>query len=467
MTLRLRNVLTHRKSSFRPLEPGKVRMYTDGPTVDSHMHLSLARRIVVNDLIKRMLLARGYEVVHVMNVTDLDDRTITASARAGEEIGAFTRRYEAAFFEDMADLGCLPADHTPRTSEHIEPMLEMTRRIIAAGYGYEMLRNVYFDVSRLPGYGKLSRVDTEKIRVGVTVDLDDYEKDDPRDFVIFKRCDLAELRRGIGVKSEWGGVRPGWHIQCAAMSTHYLGLKFDIHASSMDLAFPHHENEIALVSALTGEPSAHTWLHSELVYVGGKKMSPFAGNTKTVRELAEAGYDGRLLRFWMLGAHYRQPLQYSEESLEQARLALARLDSFVRHLKHVRGSRRHPEVMRRAMQVERDFFAAMDDDLNISSGLAALWEFIRRLNSLMAGDPISRADARDILATLYRLDAVLGVFAFADDELDRAIEDLLVRREAARAAGDYAAADAIRDELAQRGFEISDTPYGPRIRPVE
>ncbi len=467
MALKFRNVLTRRVQTFHSLEPGLVKMYADGPTVDAHVHLGLARRIVVNDLIKRVLLARGYRVVHVMNVTDLDDRTIAASAEAGEDIQTYTRRFEQAFFDDMESLGVLPADHTPRTSDHIEQMLELTRRLMKAGYCYEMLRSVYFDVSKTRDYGRFSGVNTEKIRVGATVDLDDYEKDDPRDFVMFKRCDLAELRRGIGVKSEWGNVRPGWHVQCAAMSTHYLGTRFDLHVSTKDLAFPHHENEIAIVSALTGQPPAHTWLHSELVYAGGKKMNAFSGNVKTVREMREAGFDGRLLRFWMLSAHYRQPLHYTEETLQQARAALARLDSFARRLKHVRGVKRRPEMLALSLQAENAFFTAMDDDLNISAAMAALGDFMRQTNTLHAEQPLSRVDARDALATLYRIDAVLGVFDFADDQLDREIEELLARRELARAAGDYAAADSIRDELRTRGFQISDTPHGPSIEPID
>jgi len=464
--VKLKNVLTRRKTVFKPLEPGVVKMYTDGPTVDAHVHLGLARRIVVNDLLKRTLIAKGYRVVHVMNITDLDDRTIAASAEVGEEIQPYTRRFEEAFFEDMAALGCLPADHTPRTSDHIEPMLELTQKLIDAGYCYEMLRNVYFDVSKLRSYGCLSGVKTDKIRVGATVDLDDYEKDDPRDFVVFKRCDLSEMRRGIGVKSKWGNVRPGWHVQCAAMSTHYLGMRFDIHASTKDLAFPHHENEIALISALTGQPPAHTWVHSGLVYAGGKKMTAFSGNVKTVRELIEAGYPGRLLRHWMLSVQYGQALHFSDEALEKSKIALARLDSFVRHLKHVRGAKRHPAVLSLAVKTENEFFAAMFDNMNVSVALAALHDFQRKINSLLADEPLARADARDILATLYRIDALLGIFEFADDDIDREIEDLLQKRERARASGDYEAADAIRDELARRGFEIADTPAGPRIRPL-
>lgn len=467
MGVKLRNVLTRRKSVLKTLEPGVVKMYTDGPTVDAHMHLGLARRILVNDLLKRVLIARGYAVVHVMNITDLDDRTIAASAATGEDVPTYTRRFEKAFFDDMEQLGWLPADHTPRTSDNIDAMIEFTQKLIDAGFAYEMLRNVYFDVSKLDTYGCLSGVDTEKIRVGATVDLDDYEKDDPRDFVVFKRCDLAELRRGIGVKSPWGNVRPGWHIQCAAMSTKYLGMNFDIHASTKDLAFPHHENEIALVSALTGRPPAHTWVHSGLVYAGGKKMRPSSGNVTTVRELLDAGYDGRLLRFWMLTAGYRQSLHYSPEALDQARTALNRLDSFVRHLKHVRGAARHPGLLALAIKTEGDFLNALADDLNISAGMATVFEFMRKVNTSMQNEPLSRADARDILATLYRVDAVMGVLQFTDDQLDLEIEDLLVNREKARCAGDYVAADAMREELVRRGFEVNDTPSGPRIRPIE
>ncbi len=467
MSVKLRNVLTKRKATFRPLEEGRVRMYTDGPTVHALADLGLARRIVVNDLIKRVLIANGYTVTHVMNVTDLDDKTINASADAGEDIKDLTQRFEREFFADMAALGCLSADHTPRTSDHIEQMLALTRKLIDAGYCYEMLRSVYFNVGKAKDYGRLSGVDTRKIRFGATVDLDDYEKNDPRDFVMFKRCDLAEIRRGIGVKSEWGHVRPGWHVQCAAMSTHYLGLKFDLHISGKDLAFPHHENEIAQIGALTGEPPAHTWVHSELVYAGGKKMNRVAGNAKTVRELLDAGYEGRALRYWIITTNYRHPLHYSEENLETAKKSLHRLDLFMRRLKHVRGDQRHPELLPLARRAEADFFAALADDINISAAMAVLFDLMRKVNQLTIDFPLSPADARDILATFYRADAVLNVLSFAEDTIDREIERLLKKREKARAAGDYAAADAIRDQLAQRGLQIIDTAHGPRIATVE
>lgn len=462
--IRFFNTLTRDKADFASIQPGEVKIYSCGPTVFARAHLGLGRRIMVIDLLKRHLLARGHKVTHVMNITDLDDKTIAASAEAGENINEFTRRYEKAFTEDSALLRVLPADHYPRASEHVDKMLEMTEALVEKGYAYEMLRSIYFDISKLKGYGALSGMDLEKIKVGHTVDLDDYEKSDPRDFTLFKRTDLAELKRGLATKTQWGFMRPGHHIECAAMAHTYLGEQFDIHISGADLIFPHHENENAVGMALFGKSPARYWLHSELVYSRGKKMSRTAGNSKTIRILLDTGYTPREIRYFLISTNYRQVLNYSDEALEQARTNIERLDSFLWKIKNVRGETPHPQIAAMSLEFAESFFNALDDDLNISEALGHLFEFVRKINTMLIDHLVSKADSRNILKALFRIDEVLDLFEFAEDTVDEEAERMLADREQARGRGDFEQADALRLELEQKGFFVDDTPSGPRVR---
>ena len=451
---------------FKSLEPGVVKLYSCGPTVHAHAHLGLGRRFVVNDLLKRHLQARGYRVFHVMNITDLDDKTIAASAEAGENLDEFTRRFERAFFEDMEQLRLLPMDKTPRAGEHVQDMLAMTERLIDTGYAYEMLKSIYFNIGKLKKYGVLSGMDIDQIKVGHTVDLDDYEKSDPRDFTLFKRTDLAELKRGLATKTRWGFMRPGHHIECAAMAHKYLGEQFDIHISGSDLIFPHHENEFAVGLALHGMEPARYWLHSDLVYARGKKMSRSAGNSKTLRILMNIGFTGRQLRYFLLSTHYRQPLHYSDEALEQSRNNLERLDQFMRRVKQVDGSERHPDISKLSAGLAANFFEALDDDLNISAALGGLFEFVRSVNSIMDEHPLSQADSRDILKALFRIDEVLEVMEFSEQATTRDVENLITQREMARQAQDFKTADRLREEIENQGYLVDDTPAGPRVRKI-
>ena len=464
MMLQFTNTLARAKEPFESLESGHATLYSCGPTVFARAHLGLGRRILVVDLLKRHLQARGYRVTHVMHITDLDDKTIAASAEAGENIADFTRRYEQAFFEDAAQLRVLPADHYPRASEHVQDMLSMTERLVKAGYAYEMLRSVYFNIGKLDGYGALSGMDLDKIKMGHTVDLDDYEKSDPRDFTLFKRTDLAELKRGLATKTPWGFMRPGHHIECAAMAHKYLGEQFDLHVSGSDLIFPHHENEYAVGLALHGVPPARFWLHSDLVTARGKKMSRSAGNSKTLKVLMDAGYTGRQLRFFLISTNYAQPVHYSDETLEQACGTLLRLDTFLQQVKQGTGTERHREIGAMSAQMVEAFFDALDDDLNMAGALGVLFEFVRKINTLLAERPLSQPDSREILKALFRIDEVLEVFEFADETMDGEVKGLCAQREQARKDGDYATADALRERLEQMGYLVEDTSRGSRVR---
>ena len=316
VVMRVFNTMNRRKEPLEPTLPGKVSVYSCGPTAHARLNPDEWRRFVFADLLCRYLGYRGYDVTHVMNITDLDDKTINGSARAGMDLADFTQHYIDAFHKDLRTLGIQPADKYPRASEHVRDMVALAEKLYLKGFAYEKLRSLYFNISKFKEYGRLSGIDLDKIRLGATVDLDEYEKENPRDFTLFKRCKLSELKRGIYTPSEWGNVRPSWHIQCTAMSMKYLGESFDIHTSSRTLLFPHHENEIAIAQALTGKPLAKYWLHCDRVLMDGKKMDENQP-LLDLEGLVDAGYSGRDIRYWLRSTHYRKPVRFSTERLRR------------------------------------------------------------------------------------------------------------------------------------------------------
>jgi cysteinyl-tRNA synthetase len=464
--LALYNTVTRRKAFLRPLVEGKVGIYTCGPTLHDFAHVGLFRRLLVVDVLKRVLQHEGYQVRHIVNLTDIDDKTIAESARRGVRLDELTDLYAREFFEDLTALRMFPADHYPRATEHVEDMIRVTRQLVERGLAYEMQRSVYFDISKFAPYGRLSRVDRAKVKTGATVDMDYYDKDDAHDFTLMRRSDLAELRRRITYKTDWGNVRPGWHIECAAMATRYLGEQFDVHTSGADLTFPHNENENAICQALSGRPMARHWLHAGLILRRGKKMSRSAGTAVTLRDLLGRGYTGSQVRYYLLGVHYRRPLHFSFSSLDAACRELGRLDVLVRNLRLLRGEGEpHAEVDRAVADADADFFAALRDDLNLPQARGRLFELVRELNPRLTAGRVTRADAQLVLDFLYRADRVLAVLDFSSaPAVDAHLDALLAERDRARAAGDYARADAIRTELAALGFTVEDTPGGTRAR---
>jgi cysteinyl-tRNA synthetase len=396
-----------------------------------------------------------------MNITDLDDRTISASHQAGMDLKSFTEKYIKAFLEDIKAIGIKPASQYPRASEHIEDMVDLVRRLLKKGVAYEKLQSVYFDISRFSDYGKLSRIDLNKIRLGSTTDLDDYEKDNPRDFTLLKRTKLSELKRGIYTKTEWGNIRPGWHIECAAMAMKYLGESFDIHTSNRGLIFPHHENEIAISESVTGKPMARYWLHSAQVLTGGKNVGSVEKNRVTVRGLMDEGYTGRELRFWFISNHYRKPLHFSYAKLQHARSTLFRLDQFIERLQQVRAGHPYPEIDRMLHDLKQGFADTMDDDLNISEAFSIIFKFIRKTNRLITDGLLDRSGSDLIIDVLKTIDDILQVFDFKTPELAPELTALLEKRDRARSEKDWTRADQIRDLLKDRGYRVKDTPQGP------
>ena len=463
--LRFVNTLTRRTEAFQPLEAGKARLYTCGPTAHALPHLGLYRRVLVADLVRRTLEYAGYAVEHVMNVTDLDDKTIAAAEAEGVSLGALTDRHVREFLEDLETLRVRPATSYPRASEHVEDMIRTTKRLVDGGFAYEKHRSVYFNIARATRYGALSGVDVDKIKVGATVDLESYEKDDPRDFTLLKRSTLGEIRRGIFYKTEWGNVRPAWHIECAAIALARLGPTYDIHIGGHDLVFPHHENDIAVCQALTGKQPASYWLHSAMVEgADGKKMSHSGGNAVSLRELVAEGWTGRDVRFYLLGQHYRQPFHYSREGLAAAAATLKRFDALVCRLHGVTGPGAHEETGTALGELRADFTAALYDDLNVSAALAALFHFVRWANRQLDVGRVGAADSEHVLARLAELDAVLGLGLPTPATADEAIAARVAEREDARQRGDFASADAIRTALAAEGVILTDTRDGPRWR---
>ncbi|CAN2041461.1 cysteinyl-tRNA synthetase [Candidatus Magnetomoraceae bacterium gMMP-15] len=450
------NTMTRKKERFEPLVPGKVSMYSCGPTAHARMSLGKCRRFIFCDLLSRYFEYRGYKVTHIMNITDLDDKTIQGSEKAGMELSNFTQENIRLFREDINILGIKPASKYPRVSKHVGDMVELSRKLLQKGFAYEKLRSLYFDISKSKTYGNLSGIDLNKIRTGATVDLDSYEKDNPRDFTLLKRCTLSELRRGIYVKTDWGNVRPGWHIECAAIAMKFLGECFDIHTSSRELTFPHHENMIAIAAALTGKHLAKYWMDCDRVLVDGKKIEE--KNSLTLQNLLDQGYTGREIRYWLLCTHYRKPVVYSDGlRLDHACHALKRLDNCIQSLMNMDSGEKYQDSDQLLYDIKHGFIRFMDDDLKISGAMSSIFSGIKKINLLISENKIDKEDAHKILSALKKIDSVLNIFNFPDeDEIDIEIEALIKKRNQARQQRNWELSDKIREELASRGVVVKD-----------
>ena len=453
--LRLFNTMRRAKQPFEPLVPGKVSMYSCGPTAHARMHLGECRRFVFADLLCRYLELRGYDVSHIMNITDLDDKTINGSEKAMLALSDFTRQHIDIVMQDLAILGVKPATKYPRASEHIDDMVTLAGDLLKKGYAYEKLRSIYFDISRFGDYGRLSGVDINKIRLGATVDLDEYEKDNPRDFTLLKRSRLSELKRGIYTSTQWGNVRPAWHLQCAAIAMKYFGERYDIHTSSRELIFPHHENRIAIAAAITGKNPARYWIHCDRVMVDGKKVDS-TGAGFTLKDLMDIGYSGREIRYWLLAGHYRKPVAFSVDRLNDARCSLKRLDACIRSLLTVQGQRSYAELNQLLYDIKHGFTGAMDDDLNISAAMASIFKNIKKINILVLERKIGADDALKIVTEFKTINTVLRVFDFEEPMTDKEIENLIRDRENARKDKNWILADQIRNRLKARGVNVRD-----------
>ncbi len=458
--IKLFNTMSRSLENFEPLKAGRVSVYSCGPTADSRLTIAQIRRYVFADILCRYLSYRGYDVTHVMNITDFDDKTIKGSDDAGEELSEFTDRFARLIKQDLDSLYIKPADSYPRTSSHLNDMVELTRDLVDKGAAYEKMRCVYFNIAGLEDYGRLSGIDLNKIRLGATVDLDDYEKNSPEDFTLLKRVRLSDLKRGLYVKTKWGNVRPSWHLQCTAMSMKHLGETFDIHTSSRDLLFPHNENEMAIAKALTGKPLARYWLHCERVERTDQEEEDPVQGLPELASLYSEGFSPREIRFWLLSGHYRKPITFDRNRLIQSRKTLSRLDACVQALLNVEDGEGYPEIDQLVYDIRQGFANAMDDDLNLPHAIAAIFKAVRRINRQLEMQQLSREDAEKVIESFKNIDEVLRIFDFTPSGEDPKVQELIEERARARRRGDFETADRIRDKLKSMGIEVHDQKVG-------
>lgn len=511
--IRFHNTLSGRLEEFRPINPPEVSMYTCGPTVYDYPHIGNWRAYVFEDLLKRFLLAGGFRVKHVMNLTDVDDKTIRGAGALGVGLAEYTQKYIEAFFRGLETLNILKADHYPRATEHIPEMTAIIKTLLDKGYGYVKDGSVYFSIARFPSYGRLAKISLEDLKPGSRGDADEYDKESVHDFALWKKAKPGEPFW----ETEFGPGRPGWHIECSAMSSKYLGWTFDIHCGGVDNIFPHHENEIAQSEAASGRKFVNYWLHCHHLVVDGEKMSKSKGNVHTLESLMEKGADPMDIRFLLLSTHYRKMVNFTFKALEQARAARRRLADFLSDLETATGGGPvGDEVEDLVGKAREGFFEGLSDDLNISAALASIFELVSETNRLKDGGRLNRAGAAAVEKFVTDVDdkvlavnlkaqaqvfegalkavspgsghspvipadwirekaaalkeAVLrGTNALTEDgawpeELRGPLSELLEAREGARNRKDFKTADAIREALLEAGFVIEDTKAGPRIK---
>ena len=466
--MRLYNTLSRQEETFTPGPENTVRMYTCGLTVYARGHIGNFRTFVCVDVLRRTLRhLLGHEVRGVMNFTDVDDRTIVGARNAGQDLLSYTEQFITMFRDDARALGLEPVEESPRATdpENLKAMADLVATLDRRGHTYRSNGSVYFKISTLPGYGKLARLDHEGMMDGARVDSDNYNKEDARDFVLWKATKPDE--------PTWDVVdppgRPGWHLECSAMALRLLGEPpIDIHAGGVDLVFPHHENEIAQSEGATGKTFSRFWVHVEYLLVDDQKMSKSLGNTYTVPDLVAKGYRPSAVRYLLLSAHYRKQLNFTWASLTQAEESLRRLTDFMTRVESVSAEGEHPEITARVAEAKTAFVEAMRSDLNTAGALGAIFELVRALNSAIDAGELGRGDVAVVRDAFARFDAVLGVLSLrrAEDELPPVpideIDRLIEERHAARRRRDFAAADRVRDDLAARGVLLEDSPTGTR-----
>jgi len=459
--LKLRNTLTRALEEFKPLEGNTVRMYACGPTVYDYGHIGNFRTFVSVDVLRRYLKYLGYQVQHIMNITDIEDKIIKGMLASGKNLEEFTVFYTQEFLKDCESLNIERPEMMPLATKHLPQMIEIMQRLAERGHTYQSDGSLYYSISSFPGYGKLSGLKLEGNIAGARVDVDEYEKADARDFVLWKAAKEEGEPRW---HSPFGEGRPGWHLECSAMSMKYLGESFDVHCGGVDLIFPHHENEIAQSEGATGKPFVRFWVHTEFLLVEGKKMSKSLGNYLTVRQLIEQGHDPMAIRYLLMSVPYRTQLNFMMDGLRGAETVLEGLKNFRRRVADFEGaSGSHPRMQALIERAREGFESGMNDDLNTSRALAAVFEFRRDANSAMDAGEFGQDDRVSVLELISRIDSVLGVLGEEEQQiLDPEIETKIEERNAARRSRDFKLADQIRNELAARGVLLEDTPQGTK-----
>ena len=463
------NSLSRSKEPLNPIEAGHVRMYTCGPTVYNFAHIGNFRAYTFEDILRRVIQLNGCRVTQVMNLTDVDDKTIRGAKAAQVPLKTFTAPYIKAFFEDLKTLNIQAAEVYPAATDHIPEMIALIQQLFEKGLAYKSEDgSVYFSVARLPGYGKLAHLDRENLRVGTRVANDEYEKEGYGDFALWKAWEASD--GDVVWDSPWGRGRPGWHLECSAMAMKYLGETFDVHTGGIDNLFPHHENEIAQTEGATGKPFVNHWLHCAHLRVNGEKMSKSLGNFFTLRDLIDKGYTGREIRYVLINGHYRQPLNFTFDALAAARTSLARIDECLDALTERVGAAKPAAEVPWARACLNVFTAALNDDLNVPEAFAALFALVREANTGLAQNTLTSEMAAAVLSVFDTMDTVLGVIRFGRavqaDAIPAEIQALVDARAAARAAKQWAESDRLRDELATKGWEVRDSKEGQKVKPL-
>ncbi len=459
--VRFFNTLGRKKQIFKPLDEGKVRLYSCGLTVYDSPHIGNLRAYVFVDLLRRWLEYRGFDVNHVMNITDVDDKTIRGSTEEGIPLTAYTQRYIEMFYKDLQLLNIQKAKILPKATDHIPDMVQLVTELMDKGYGYRGEDgSIYFDISKFKGYGKLSRMKLEELKAGARVKVDEYGKEQASDFALWKAWDPSD--GDVFWETRLGKGRPGWHIECSAMAMKYLGETLDIHTGGVDLVFPHHENEIAQSEAATNKQFVKYWLHNEHLLIEGARMAKSLGNIYTLRDMVRMGHDPLAVRYLLLSTHYRTQLNFTFEGLEAAKNALQRLYDFLDRLERVEGEHGRAEEL--ANKTRRAFEEALDDDLDINNALAAVFGLVREVNTLIDEEKLSGEEAEQIRNLMRDFDRILGVlegyWKRKLEKLPEEIEALIRKREEARQAEDWNTADAIRSKLREMGIILEDTSEG-------
>lgn len=461
MALRLYNTMSRSQETFEPLEQGHVRMYTCGPTVYNYAHIGNFRAYIFEDLLRRTLKYAGYRVTQVMNLTDVDDKTIRGSLETGLPLKEFTKQYIDAFFDDIDTLRIERAEHYPAATDHVPKMLEIIQVLMDKGYGYQSEDgSVYFRIDKFEDYGKLAHLDKSGLRAGARVVQDEYDKENLADFALWKAWD--ERDGDVVWDAPWGRGRPGWHIECSAMSSTYLGDSFDIHTGGVDNIFPHHEDEIAQSEAATGKPLARFWIHCAHLVVDGQKMSKSLGNFFTLRDILDKGYSGREIRYVLMSTHYRQALNFSFKALDAARASLRRLDDFRERLEKV-ANEPAGSLPEWAEKASERFMETLADDLNISGALAAVFDLVHAGNRALDANELGAAGAAAVLDLLKQFDSVLGVLEPEAQAIPAEVQQMLDERAAARKEKNFAKSDELRDAILAAGYIVKDTPDGQAV----
>jgi len=432
-------------------------MYSCGPTVYNFPHIGNYRAYLCSDILRRYLEFTGHKVHQVMNLTDVDDKTIRDSQAEGKKLDQFTKTYKDAFFEDIKTLNIEPAQEYPEATAHITQMVDMIKKLLDKGLAYKADDGIYYDIKKFKEYGQLAHIKLEDLQTGASgrVKKDEYDKENAHDFVLWKFWD--EEDGDVAWETDLGKGRPGWHIECSAMSTCYLGDTFDIHTGGIDLVFPHHQNEVAQSEGSSGKKFVNYWIHNEWLRVEGKKMSKSLGNFYTLRDLLDKGHDPTTIRYLLLSSYYRQPLNFTFEGLEGAKTAVERLNNFIFQLQQIKEGEENAQIKDMVKKAKEDFIKKMDDDLNIAEALAVIFDFTAEINKLQP----SKKDAKEIINFMKEIDQILGVLNFEEQgDLDKDIQALVDEREEARKNKDFERSDKIRDQLKEQGIILEDSDQG-------